>query len=369
MRNTIIKNLLLAVTLVVGLSSCEDRDIITIETEAAPKVMDLSTSSVILDKNFPASQALTVTWDPAQMNVPVESKYNLEISKTPDFAEPVTLITKEQSQTTASFTTKELNEASKKIGLVPFKVQKMYFRVQGFLGAGSMPTYSEVTSLNITPYLASPTYEYQDLYLIGNATAGGWDNLADNGKLLPLLKTSSPSKYTFTGYFKAKSGTDDAGFKMIKVKGSWDAQYGLGAKAGELSTDGGSGNISVPADGYYKLTVDTDALTYTLEPVTVPATTYTSISIIGSVNGDWNNDTQLKQSTFDPHVWSAQGVVLKAGEFKFRANNAWDVSWGTNAEYFGVASTTGANIPLSADWTYDVYLNDATGNYTIIPVN
>ncbi len=362
MKNNILKHILLAFTLIVGLSSCEDRDIITIDNVSAPIVMDLSTSSLILDQNFPSSQALTVTWAPAKFSVPVESKYNLEISSTEAFADPVTLITREQSQTNASFTTKELNEAAKRIGLVAFEVQKMYFRVTSFVGTNDLMAQSPITSLNITPYLASPTYNYADLYLVGAATAAGWDNEADNFNLLPLLKTSDPSKYTFTGYFKADE------FKMIRVKGSWDAQFGLGAAAGQLSTDGGSGNITVPAAGYYTLTVDTSALTYTIEPATVPATTYTSISIIGSVNGDWDTDTQLTQSTFDRHLWSKEGVTLSSGEFKFRANNAWDTSWGTNAEFFGVAAEGGANIPVSAEWTYDVYFNDATGHYTLIPV-
>ncbi len=76
----------------------------------------------------------------------------------------------------------------------------------------------------------------------------------------------------------------------------------------------------------------------------------------------------MTQSTFDPHVWTAFSVSLNAGEFKFRANNAWDTSWGTNSEFFGTATINGANIPLSAEWTYDVYFNDATGDYTLIPV-
>ena len=362
MKNNIFKHLFLALTLVLGLTSCEDRDIVTIDTVSAPMTMDLSTNSLVLDKNFPANPALTVTWTPAKLTVPVELKYKLEISSTEAFAEPITLITKDKSETFASFTTQEMNEAAKKIGLVPYEAQNMYFRVISFLGVDDMMQQSEATSLLITPYLASPTYDYEDLYLVGDATAAGWDNLATNFNLLPLLKTAEVGKYTFTGLFKV------GGFKMIKVKGSWDAQFGSGAAEGTLSTDGGSGDIKILTEGYYKLTVDTGALTYSIEPVTVSSPTYTSISIIGSVNGDWNTDTELTQSTFDPHMWSKAAVSLNGGEFKFRANNAWDTSWGTNAQYFGTAVEGGANIPLAAEWTYDVYFNDATGNYTLIPI-
>ena len=354
--------MLLAVLVFLGIMSCQDRELITIEPESAPIVMDLSTQNLVLDPNFPSNPAITVSWDPAKFNVPVETKYSVEISATEGFETKEVVGSTTQSVTHLSFSNVQMNNAAKKIGFVPGVAQKMYFRVVSFIGVNDYEQVSNVTSLMITPYLAAPIYNFVDLYLVGDATAAAWDNNADNKNLLPLLKTAEDNQYTFTGFFK------QGAFKMIKVKGSWDAQFGLGAASGMLSTDGGSGNIPVAADGYYKLTVNTADLTYTFEPATVSTTTYATISIIGNVNGNWDTDTQLTQSTFDPHVWSIHSVSLKEGEFKFRANNAWDVSWGTNAAFFGTAVQGGDNIPLGAEWTYDVYFNDATGAYTIIPV-
>lgn len=367
MKLTIFRNFFLALAMLLGLASCEDRELITAESQSAPILIDLSAENIVLDKNFPTNPVLTVTWQQATYNVPVELKYILQISADESFAEPQQLMTTDQSKRYFTFTTYEMNEAAKRIGLVPFEAQKMYFRVVAYLGEGSLSQTSNITSLTLTPYTASPTYDYTDLYLIGSSTAAEWDNSAGNVNLYPLLKdASNDSKYTYTGYFKS-SGTD-GGFKMIKIKGSWDEQYGLGASAGSLSTEGGSGNIPVPADGYYTLTVNITDLTYTLEPAETPSTTYNSVSIIGTVNGNWDTDTELTQSTFDPHVWYVTGLKLSAGEFKFRANGAWDVSWGTNAEFFGTATQGGANIPLSSEWTYDIYFNDSTGAYTVIPV-
>lgn len=369
MKNIILKKILLSVTIALGLVSCEDRDIVTIDSQSAPIVMDLSSENLVLDANFPKNSALTVTWENSSYTVPVEIKYDLEISVSESFENPIKLVSNTQSQTNASFTVNEINEAAKKIGLIPDESQKMYFRVSSFIGVDDLVQRSNITSINLTPYLASPTYEYQDLFMVGNAAVGHWDNTVGNITLTPLLKTANPNQYTFTGFFKEKSGAETAGFKLIKERGSWDSQFGAGTAAGTLSNDGGSGNLSVPADGYYKLTVDTASLTYTLVPVSAPITTYTTISIIGTVNGDdFVSDKQLTQSTFDPHLWSVSNVELSAGEFKFRANNAWDTSWGTNAEYFGTATKGGANIPLAAEWKYDIYFNDATGDYSIIPI-
>ena len=358
MKNNIFKHIFLATTMVLGLVSCEDRELITIDEQTAPIVMDLSAENLILDSNFPGNPALTVKWSEAAYTVPVEVKYDLEISATESFENAQLLTSTAQSKTFAAFTTQEMNEAVKKIGLVPYEAQKMYFRLKSYVGTDDLLQTSNITSLMITPYLASPTYEYTDLFLIGDATAGGWDNAATNMSLLPLLKTSDASKYTFTGLFKV------GGFKMIKARGSWDAQYGLGSP-GQLSTDGGSGNISVTTEGYYKLTVDTAALTYTLEPVDNPTTTYANISIIGTSTG--GTDIQLTQSSFDPHLWTVYGQELVGGVFKFRANNSWDVNWGTNAEFFGTGVAGGADIPVSAEWSYDIYFNDATGEYSFIP--
>ncbi|MGA9213581.1 SusF/SusE family outer membrane protein [Kaistella sp.] len=367
MKNNHIFKAVFILLILIGLSSCTDREIIQVENSAAPIVMDLSAEHLFLDKNFPDNPALNVTWTQAAYTIPVEIAYKIEASATEDFKTPVLLGTVAQSIRTMTFTVKQINEACKSLAL-PIDVEgSMFIRVTSFLGVNQMSAVSNATSVKVTPYAASPTYDFQDLFLVGASTAAGWDNSATNSNLLPLLKTADPSKYTFTGYFK--KDVTDAGFKIIKVKGSWDAQFGAGATAGTLSTDGGSGNLQVPADGYYKLSIDIDALTYTLETVTAPVTVYTNISIIGTVNGDdFVTDKQLTQSSFDPHLWSASAITLSEGEFKFRANNSWDTSWGGSSEYFGTATQGGANIPLASEWIYDVYFNDATGDYTLIPI-
>lgn len=358
---------ILGVFVFLGLTSCDDRELITIDSKSAPILIDLSSDNLILDSKFPTNQALTITWSAATYSVPVEVKYVVEISSTEDFSNPVRLGATTQSQNYVSYSTVEINEAVKKIGLIPDVSQKMYIRVTSYIGESSLYQQSNVTSLSITPYLASPTYEYTDLYLIGSSSPAAWDNAADNINLIPLLKSStSTTTYSYTGFLKA-SGTN-GGLKIIQNKGSWDVQYGLGSSAGSLSTDGGSGNIPVPSDGYYKLTINTSGLSYTLESVSAPTTTYTSVSIIGSVNGNWDTDMQLTKSTFDPHLWIGSKLHLTGGEFKFRADNDWAVSWGTNAEFFGTATIGGVNIPLTAEWDYNVYFNDLSGVYTLIPV-
>ena len=79
MKHSIFQKLAAGIIILSGLSACDDREIVTIDTETTPVLMDLSKSSLVLDPNFPANPALTITWKSAKTTVPVELKYNLEI--------------------------------------------------------------------------------------------------------------------------------------------------------------------------------------------------------------------------------------------------------------------------------------------------
>jgi hypothetical protein len=41
----------------------------------------------------------------------------------------------------------------------------------------------------------------------------------------------------------------------------------------------------------------------------------------------------MAKSTFDAHSWTLGVTALNDGEAKFRANDAWDVSWGGKAAF------------------------------------
>ncbi|MFP3675115.1 hypothetical protein SB724_20075, partial [Bacillus sp. SIMBA_031] len=51
--------------------------------------------------------------------------------------------------------------------------------------------YSNVLPLKVTPFINGPVYTYTDLFLIGDATAGAWDNVVANAKIYPLVKTNT----------------------------------------------------------------------------------------------------------------------------------------------------------------------------------
>ena len=120
-------------------------------------------------------------------------------------------------------------------------------------------------------------------------------------------------------------------------------------------------------DGYYTLTLDLDNLTFSIDSFDESgAATYSTIGIIGDSTPDgWGADTDMTQSTFDPHLWYITGIDLVDGEAKFRAGDAWDTNWGADTELTGFGTQDGPNIPVS-EGSYDVWFNDLDGSYVFI---
>jgi hypothetical protein len=204
------------------------------------------------------------------------------------------------------------------------------------------------------PYIA-----FKNLFLVGDATAAGWNTNNNNQAL--YRDASNTNKFYFTGKF----GTSM--FKLLEILGdnTWQPQWGL--KGGVVAnSDGGEPEpFTVSTAGYYSFEVDILAKTYSITPYSGAMTTYTSIDLAGDLNG-WSGSTVLTQSSFDPHQWFIKDLVVSSnGEAKFRANGTWDVNWGAGSEFSGQGTQGGANIPLNAG-TYDVYFNDIDGRYVFV---
>lgn len=118
---------------------------------------------------------------------------------------------------------------------------------------------------------------------------------------------------------------------------------------GVLTTDGAAGGIDVTA-GYYKVSVNTEALTYSL----VKITTWGMIGT--STTGQWNSSTPM---TFDSATgkWS-KTVDLVNGALKFRANDGWDVNYGPASDvYSGTLISTDGAITISEAGNYTVTID------------
>ena len=121
--------------------------------------------------------------------------------------------------------------------------------------------------------------------------------------------------------------------------------------------------------GWYTLVIDMGTKSYEWKAIDEP-TTYTAISVIGGFN-EWSADTEINLTQLEgaPHNWYVRATIAEDTELKFRANHNWDVNWGgdgsaaINEEKYYV-TPGGDNIVVPAG-TYDFFLNDITGNWSI----
>lgn len=186
----------------------------------------------------------------------------------------------------------------------------------------------------------------KELYYVGAAV--NWSSFC------PMAETANG----FVGYYYV---VDTGGFKFTTTPDWNNPQYGAGADANSIAL--GGGDISMPAGltpGFYQITVDTKALTFSLAPIS-------AVSIIGSATGDPNWGTDLDLS-FDANELAWVGTVdLVAGEFKFRADHGWALSWGGTSAT-DLTSANGANLNVAEAGKYKVKFKpncDGKGEYSM----
>ena len=149
----------------------------------------------------------------------------------------------------------------------------------------------------------------------------GWNIIGLNGDWEnDILATQDGGKWT--AYVTANEATE---FKWRK-DGGWDENYGgnMVALGEPFEAVAGGDNIKVEA-GFYKVVLDTEALTITVSDGDV-------WSLIG-VNGDWEKDIDM---VLTDGKWVSPFTAI-SGEFKLRHNHAWDDNRGGDMVALGEA--------------------------------
>lgn len=328
------------------LAACEkDEDRLTIASTATAPALTASATSVSLTSASAGNEALRLNWTAADYGFNAPVQYTVQMDKRGGtFAAPVTISA--GASTSLSVTGADLNQNLIKLGLTPGAASPVDVRVMAAIsrpGSDANNTvYSTATTVTATPYQV--IVSYPSLYVPGAYQS--W-----TPQMAPAIVSVTDNK-VYEGYVYFGTASE---FKFTSAR-NWDnTNYGATSTTGKLSTDGGAGNLSVAAPGYYLLKADVNALTY--------SATKTDWAIIGAAtpNG-WDTETPM---TFDPttNTWRIT-LDLKADEFKFRANNAWDINFGDTGAN-GSLEYGGDNIKVATAGKYLVVLNLSNGgNYT-----
>lgn len=210
------------------------------------------------------------------------------------------------------------------------------------------PQYAPEKSVNIA--IKNSVNDYPVLYLPGNYQIGAGYSVGDWDPASAPVLYSKASDGSYEGYIYFPDNTE---LKVCEGP-NWDANWGDLTNDGILDTDANN-NIKIAEAGMYKINVN-----MTTKEIAILKTTW---SIIGGAVPpyDWSADINL---TLDPvtHLWSVV-ASLKAGEFKFRANNAWDIDFGMGDDgYLAYGSPT--NLSIAETGKYLVTLDLNNGDYT-----
>ena len=308
-------------------------------------------AEILLSGAAPDDVITTFTWSDYN-SYGVNVTYLIEVSK--KGANNFSTLGSVMNTKSFEATNKVLNDAVLSAGLQATVKGEVDVRVTATSKStgGTITKVSNIVTFKVTPYIA-----FKNMFLVGDATAAGWN--PNNNNQAIFRDPSNVNKFYFTGKF----GTSM--FKLVEVLGNWQPQWGL--KAGLVAnSDGGDPDpFTTSSAGYYAFSMDISAKTYTLTPYTGSKTDYTTIGMIGDFNS-WGGDLSLEQSTYDSHQWSLKDITIPTtGKFKFRADGAWTVNWGAGTELSGQGTQGGADIPLTAG-TYDIYFNDIDGRYQFI---
>ncbi|WP_321335341.1 SusE domain-containing protein [uncultured Bacteroides sp.] len=264
----------------------------------------------------------------------------------------------------------------------------VHVRLMATVADGLDPVYSNVVSIKVIPYYIelkdhAPLFYFLIGNGIGDSSWGNeWKNIGTS--LVPLSmvpdyqydKITGEGQFTITMYLE-KATVANTGFKLIgQVDDAigWGEQWGYGedgdipgyeeGKCVHLHNESGNpGHLGVSETGWYQVTVDeTGAGTLKFEKLAAEPTSYASIQLMG-VGGDWDTGVQMTNlGGRTPHSWYTQQTFAEDTEVKFRANAAWDVSWGGTVFPYAIGIAGGANIPVKAG-TYNIVFNDVEGFY------
>jgi hypothetical protein len=270
----IIQSLVYLSLAIVFLASCnkdEARD--TFVGGTAPVLTASSKDSIALNFNTETDLGVKFSWTNPNYSFAsgISSQnvnYSLEIDTAgANFNGPNKKVISISKDLSASYTQKEFNIAIADVKVTAGKLAKLEVRIVASLGGASVTQLvSNVLSFKVMPYAPPPKVAVPTggvLYLVGDATNGGWTNPVPT----PAQQFTKVSNTLYQITVPLIGGKQ---YLFIPLNGDWGHKFAC-AKTADQSADGGvfgydfSDNFPGPAaSGTYKISVDFQAGIYTV---------------------------------------------------------------------------------------------------------
>ena len=296
-----------------ALTACVDDDYMETDKGHNELALSANRTEIVLDEQQHADNALELTWTTGtNYGTGNRIAYTLELAQAgTDFAAPHAVVQDAVQQYAWTATVEDLNNLLRDhLGATGSQTLSLEARVTASV-AGQERTQVAQTAFSVTPYEPLTT----TLYLIGDATPGGWDNNAAT----EMTRTDN-GRFTWTGALQAGS------FKFILARGTFSPCYNNGREDGTLyySADGTPDvNFSVSEAGTYRVDVNLFTATLGLTPVESIRPPYEQIYFIDGTAG--YTFAPMTRDALDPFLFRYGHVFTTAGDFKFAtADGSWE---------------------------------------------
>lgn len=361
MKKTILRNILVAAAAVCGFMACKKTGN-TFYPNGKTPVLSASTKAVAATVSDSMKVVETLSWtNPGYATDSSTVQYIVQIdSSGRNFAKAVNIVL--SGSRVDSLTAGQINAIVVGFGFAYNVANNVDVRLISSYANNNEQLVSNTITISVTPYVTPPKVtppSSKALFVVGSATAGGWNNPVPVG----TQQFTRVDSVTYQGTFYLAGG---AAYDMLPVNGSWSSKYNVadatvnGLSAGgsfQYSTGPGS-DIPGPAkSGIYQIKVNFQAGVFTVTPVSVYSLVY--------VPGDYQGWTPASAPTLASIKadGSYEGYVniTTTGGFKFTSEADWN---GTN---YGDTAANGKSGVLNAGGGNN--LNVAASGYYLLQAN
>jgi len=347
----------------IGFNSCsEDDDLVftAIPPEEGVVFVNTFLPEYVLTQETAGNLAERFTWTDAYFDVPTPVTYELQKSFTGLFDDENIIVGSTGNNELGVSVGQMLGYAAE-AGLdndpeteAP-NTGEIYFRVRAYVGLDTdTEAYTPTITLNIVlPELVEgggAAFEIASWGVVGS----GYNNWGNN----PVGPDGKFYTTATAGVIVSYVNLVDGEIKF-RENNTWGGDLGDANLDGILDTDDGN-NIAVTA-GDYKITINTNDMSYTIEEF--------SWGIVGSGFNNWGNTPGLMDAKlyydYTTDTFKAN-VKLFNGEVKFRMNNTWGGDLG-DANLDGILDADDGNNIAVSEGHYLVTLNLNDNSYSIEP--
>lgn len=321
--------------------------------ELKSTTMEYTLSDVDFDLDNADEEFVTIKWSTVDFGPSKTVKYSVEIAAAgTDFAKPIDIST--TTKLADTLTVQDLNLALARLGFKIGEEVSVDIRVRSWVDFLEPPGVSNVLTVTVTPYLVI----FPPLYVIGDARPGGWalDNALELVSYTPGIYEGEGTFLNngqFRFFYQPDWGAEQVGFPFF-AGGTVDSDL--------ESVGDGDGNIRfLGLSGNYKITVDLNAKTISIDPAGPPPPPGSLFFVTPQMI---SLDDAIEFPSTEPGVYVNTIIVPQNTKFRFFTDRSWSKEkWGWS--YFDEAKIDEDLANSGDDVSNFLFLSDASEYYKI----